>query len=478
VLALCVLTWSAVAGRTRSLIGVVIAGSFVSQTHLIYAPLAAAMLAVSAASVVMTLWSRARRSEAWQLEAVISVGGAVSAIALAWALPLYDQFAHSTGNLSAVARSFGAQHGTLVGLDWTLRLDVEAIGLPPLFARQGAGISLIAGSWSSLGPLRVLSAALVVVGLAVALVFAVRRHDRIAASAAAIALLALASATIVVSRIPVFFAGAPLYRILQLWPIGCFVWIALAVNGVRALGPHIARRLAPARTAVFAMALGLLAVAPVAIAFADSAVRDDTRSEDAVGRLAAQVAPRLDRGAQYVVELRTEHLFIGGAVQYGLLRELARRGFNTYVDSSDDYLGRSHTAPADATHLLVIAGRRVNDPAGPGIKQVGAVKLASEADVAHMQRLDAQIRDFLAAPANLTRRGRAVLETETPAADASALNRLRDAGNDGDIGTDTLIVIGDKLVRSDDHTLARLGAADAGAHQLVDDYDFKVYVAQ
>jgi len=113
----------------------------------------------------------------------------------------------------------------------------------------------------------------VVVALVVALVFAVRRRDRIAASMAAIALVALTVATVVVSRIPAYFDGAPFYRILQLWPISCFVWIALAVNMVRALAPHVERkrgeRLAFVRAGAFAVAVGLLVIAPVAIAFAD-----------------------------------------------------------------------------------------------------------------------------------------------------------------------------------------------------------------
>jgi hypothetical protein len=433
------------------------------------------MLAVAAGGVVYTFARRARRGEPWQREATITAGGSVAALAVAWALPLYDQFAHSPGNLSAVARSFGDPQGKLVGLDWTLRLDVQAIGVPPLFVRQGAGIGAMTQSWSSLGPLRILSAVVVVVALAVALVFAVRRRDRIAASAAGIALLALASATVVVSRIPAFFDGAPLYRILQMWPIGCFVWIALAVNVVRALPPRIARRMATARTAAFAIAVGLVAIAPVAIAFADSARHDDVRAEAAVGRLAAQVAPRLEHRVPYVVDLRTDHLFIGGAVQSGLFRELARRGFDTRVDASDDYLGRSHAAPPNAAHLIVVAGRHVNSPVGRGIEQVAYVELATKADVARMHRLDAQLHDFLASPANLTRRGRAALEqASTP--DALTLRRLLDAGNDGDLGNDTLIAVGRKLVRSDDGVFARLGAADADAHDLVDEYVFRVYL--
>src|SRR5947207_755156 len=100
VFALCTLAWVAAAGRPRALVGVAIVGSFVAQTHLIYAPIAAAMLALAGAGVALTLWSRARGGEAWRREALITSGITMAALAVAWALPIYDQLAHSPGNLS------------------------------------------------------------------------------------------------------------------------------------------------------------------------------------------------------------------------------------------------------------------------------------------------------------------------------------------------------------------------------------------
>jgi hypothetical protein len=482
VLALCALAWAAVAGRPRALIGVAIVGSFVSQTHLIYAPLAAGMLAAAVAGVAYSFRRAARRGAQWRREAAITSGAASGALAVCWALPLYDQFAHSPGNLSAVARSFSSNQGKLVGLDWTLRLGVQAVGAPPLFTRQGGSINLISRSWSSLGVLRVVSALAVVVALVVMLVFAVRRRDRISVSVAAVALLALAIATAVISRIPAYFDGAPFYRILQMWPIGCFVWIALAVNVVRALGPYFDRRLGPRiatiRTVGLAAGVVVLAIVPVAVAYADSARRDDRRAEDAVGRLAGQLQPRLVHGVPYVVDLRAEQLFSGGAVQNGLFRELARRGFDTRVPASDVYLGRSHGAPADAAHLVVCAGRNVDVPEGPGVELLANVALASSADVARMHRLDAQIHDFLSEPANLTRRARALLEGASSEPDALVLRRLLDAGNDPQRANDALIAMAHNLVRTDDHVFDRLRVADADAHDLVDQYVFKVYLVR
>src|SRR5439155_25234887 len=152
--------------------------------------------------------------------------------------------------------------------------------------------------------------------LVISLAFALRRRDRIAAAAAATALVALTTATAVVSRVPVYFDGAPLYRILQMWPIGCFVWCALVLNGVRALAPlaerHLGARLSAVRGGAFAVAVGVLAIAPVAVAFADSARPDDTRAEDAVVRLAAPLRSRLALGVRYHVECRHDQFIIGG----------------------------------------------------------------------------------------------------------------------------------------------------------------------
>jgi hypothetical protein len=311
-------------------------------------------------------------------------------------------------------------------------------------------------------------------------VFGVRRRDRISASVAAIALLALVTATAVVSRIPAYFDGAPFYRILQMWPIGCFVWIALAVNVMRALTPRIERRLGArlvwVHRALFAAAVGLLAIAPVAVAFADSARRDDARAEDAVGRLAAQLEPRLVRGVPYEVDLRSNEVFTGGAVENGLFRELARRGFDTRVAPSDDYLGRSHAAPPDAAHLVVVAGRQVDPPVGSRVKQLASVDFASKADFARMQRIDAELHDFLSEPANLTRRGRTLLESGSSEPDALVLRRLLDAGNDSRRLNDGLIAVANNLVRTGDHVFGRLLVAGGDAHDLVDLYVFKVYL--
>jgi hypothetical protein len=186
----------------------------------------------------------------------------------------------------------------------------------------------------------------------------------------------------------------------------------------------------------------------------------------------------LTRGVPYVVDLRAEQLFSGGAVQNGLFRELARRGFDTRVSPADVYLGRSHAAPPDAAHLILCAGRNVDIPERPGVELLAKVALASPADVARMHRVDAELHDFLSEPANLTRRGRALLEGAPSEPDALVLRRLLDSDNDPQRANDALIAMAHNLVRTGDHAFDRLRVAAGDAHDLVDQYVFKVYLVR
>jgi hypothetical protein len=221
-----------------------------------------------------------------------------------------------------------------------------------------------------------------------------------------------------------------------------------------------------------------LVSAPVAVAFADSPRRDDARAAQAVGLLADRVAPRLERGVPYEFRLRTNQLFIGGAVQNGLFRELARRGFDTRVPASDDYLGRSHAAPPGAAQLLVCSGRRVVVPVSARIELLASLSLATDADIDRMHRLDAQLHEFLSTPADLTRRGRAALGGPRSNDDARVLRSLLDPGNDPDRANHALVAIAHDLVRADDRVFDRLRVADAAAHDLVEQYVFRVYLIQ
>jgi hypothetical protein len=178
----------------------------------------------------------------------------------------------------------------------------------------------------------------------------------------------------------------------------------------------------------------------------------------------------------YQVDLRTDDIFVGFAVQTGLFRELERRGFDMRVAPSDDWLGRSHGAPRHAAHVLVVGGRQVGAPVGPGVEQLAHLEAASGADLLHMRRMDTELHDFLATPANLTARGRRLLRGSASDPDAQVLRRLLDSGRDSELANDERIAITHDLVLNDDHAFEHLLNADVEAHVLVDEYAFRVYL--
>jgi hypothetical protein len=275
--------------------------------------------------------------------------------------------------------------------------------------------------------------------------------------------------------VPVFFDGAPQYRVLQVWPVGALMWSVVAIGVARAIA---ARRPVPRhiRMAAFVLAGVVLAVAPIALAFADSAGPDDRRAARAVGLLAAQVAPRLEHRTAYEITVQTNQLFVGGAVEFGLMRELLRRGDDIRVDRRDEYLGRSHAAPAHAPRLVVCSGRRTAAPAGARVEQVAALALATPGDVDHMHALDQRLHDYLTAPDHLTAHGRAVLMSPDGDPDGAVLRRVLDPATDPQRDNDTLVLIAHTVVSPHDHTFQRLRADVADAHTLVDDYVLAVYL--
>jgi len=95
-----------------------------------------------------------------------------------------------------------------------------------------------------------------------------------------------------------------------------------------------------------------------------------------------------------------------------------------------------------------------------------------------MLRVDADLHDFLSDPNNLTRRGRALLESGSSEPDALVLRRLLDVGDDSQRLNDGLIATANNLVRTDDHRFERLLVASGDAHDLVDLNVFKVYLVR
>jgi hypothetical protein len=385
-------TWAVAAGDARVLPAAALAASFAAQAHVVYAPLALALLAAAYVAVVTG------RSAVRELLAASAV------LAAAWALPVWEQLTGREGNLVELFRAYRDDDSVAVGWRFAARAVARAIGVPPAFARPAADVD---GLGAPVSVAVALGAALVVGALAAGTVVAVVRRDRLAAAAGCVALGSLALVTATTAQVPQAFPDVPFYRTLPLWPVATFTWFAGALCVGRLLASRAARRVV-----VVAAAVVIAALVP-AVAFHDSPERDDERVMRAVVALAAEV----EDDAAAVDPVRVEAVGEASAdVGYGLVRELRRRGVDARVAEGDPYLGRSQAAPAAAPVLLVVggdAGRR--DPAGARL--VARYAVATPEDRAAYAAAAAALRARLAAT---VRGGRGDLA----AADAAALAEI------------------------------------------------------
>jgi hypothetical protein len=412
VFALLVSAWAVLNERPRALWVVMFLASFVVQAHLLYGPLALAMVLVSAAGVTYTFVQRAHRQQPWKRELTLVIGVALAILTVVWALPIVDQVIHSPGNFSAVGLGLNTDTGASAGVAYALRVVMQSIAAPPLFARQSAGIGIIGASWGAVGALRVVTAVVVFGALVGGLVVAVRRRDRVAISGGALALLSLVIAVLTLAPIPDAARGeVPYYRLLEVWSIGAFVWLTIAVIVVRSLHPHAARWSEETRRNVrvsAAVLAGLVLVSgSVAVAFSDSnTIIGNPRLYRAVSELADAVAPRLHKGQPYEIDTSSPNPFLAGDVQLGLVRELLRRGYDARVPTNDPYLSRAHGAPTGSARIYIQAPAPDNGaPPAPGAEQLARVGAATAGDMAALPAIDNALAQYLRDATNLTAAG-------------------------------------------------------------------------
>lgn len=456
-LALLMVTWAVLAGRVNLLWVVALLASFVAQAHLLYVPLALACGLAALAAVVFTLARRARRTEEWRHDAVVSGGATLGVLLIAWSFPIYQQLTNSPGNLMAMQETARSQEEAAVGFGFALRAVVQAIGVVPLFLRQANSFSLVNKPWGEIGAITVITAFVVVAVLIGVTALAFRRRDRAAAAAGVTALLALGVATITFARLPEQPIDVARYRVLEMLIVGAFVWFATIFGGVRALPASATERPAVQWTAIAGAAL-ILVTMPIATASADSFDRSDPHMRTAVRELARQAEVRLDSDTPYVIDLNTDGGLFGTAAKYGLIRELQTRGFEVGVRDNDFYLDRSHTAPAGAQLLVLATGPAAGEPSAE-LQRIASVTSATEEDRARLADVDDDLREYL--------------------------RNHRDVQKHVDANVDPITLV-------DDGTLGKLWAEKklpssifvsgpykryVGAHALVDQYVFKLYTA-
>jgi hypothetical protein len=361
VLPMWCLLWLAAAtwlGRPWAVPWLVLAASFVVQTHFTYAY--QTILVALAAVTAFAVWHRRDprtlgRAAAW--------AGAVAVVC--WFQPLWDQFA-GTGNMSLVLGQSGGSDRS-VGASRGLRILAESVFVPPFATPGSMGDLLRSGPRPSLGA----SVGWLVVwaGLLLAVAIAGQRVGSALGAMAAVALVALAGSVVAVVKIPPTEQfGIIAQNYYWAWPVGVFAATTLAgwvlrgatrrLDALTVLGAGAPRLAAMTLSGVLAG----VAVLGSASALTPTNRLPETSHEWNVSRHHAR--PLMDQFGEALdgYEFTGPVLVELGAVRhvrYTLLTELQARGIDfRFAPGSTDLsrFGRERCDDGTATAYLTLRG--------------------------------------------------------------------------------------------------------------------------
>lgn len=333
--------FAAASGRWRAIPVAVAVGTYCAQTHVSYMVLVHGMLALLAgwswvlarSSWSGTTWADLRRAVKWS----------AGVLAVAWALPLYDQLFRS-GNLSSLVRYFATT-------------DEPAAG-PRTAARALATQWNAAGPWLTGGEPDVVALTPSLTGFVVFVGFvgvgtavAVRRRDRPALTllgvAGAAALLGAFSATRILGEL---FE----YVMRWSWPIAAFLTIAAGWSIWRAAAAAALGADPSARRRKFAV-LGVAAAAVPALALTvaapDVEVANPVESRLTRG-LTDGLAVKLDPDGPYLIRWHDPAGL--GAPGAGLMLELEREGITVGSDAWTRFAVMPHRVLPEDEALAVL----------------------------------------------------------------------------------------------------------------------------
>jgi hypothetical protein len=360
------LAWSVACGDHVALPWAVGVGSFVVQTHISYALLVVALLAVV---LVVAVLGPARRG----LVRWLAVAGVVM-VAL-WLPPLIQQAAGHPGNLGQVARYFihpqytSQQAATVAAgppVGWSAAYGVMGKQLtPPGPWSTGNdvnqfGFAALAAAWPAVLSL------LVLIGAGVA---AWRRGARDAARLAGVAVVLAVLGLVATARVTGILAA---YLVRWWWVVALLVWLAIGWCVAQAVsvaatprpaatagrGPDRRRRLAPAAGVVAAGCAVALVAATVIDALA--APVPFPPQSDTIAHLAPSTAAAVGRNGTNLLEWIDPDLLSG--VGPGMFTALHQAGVGVVAPPAlATGVGSGRTAPP-ARYRAVITGVGVPDP--------------------------------------------------------------------------------------------------------------------
>ena len=314
-LAVICLAWNAASGELWAYPFAAAGATFLVQSHVGYAAVTGAVLAVAAIIIVVP---RVGRRAAWRrvgLIALVTIG----ALAVLWAPPIYQELHDDHGNLSQLRQFFSttkSDHSLSDGIDVTIHqlgaIPAQAIGLDTGAAKRalppiGAGIVTVAA-------------------LVLAAVIGARRR-----AWSALALAAIIAAAIVAAAWSAARVVGPIEDYLVLWiaTVGTGAWIALGAailtSGSKPV-PRQTRRAVGVVTAAIAIMVGVVNTNTALAVAAPEPVGTAT-----IPPMIRRVVPAIGRPSAKPISIRIASL---DAWPYaaGLILALDRRGYETVVD--------------------------------------------------------------------------------------------------------------------------------------------------
>jgi hypothetical protein len=411
-----VLAWSLACGDLLALPFAAAAGSLIVQTHLSYVLLVPLLGAWGVVALVLAL-RRERRDQPgeWPARRRRSLLlGAVAAVVfvVCWLQPLIEQFTgDGDGNLTRLANSVRGSTAETIGFGLGTKVVATVVALPPWWFRPSMKEAFIPG-WDAPSAGVV---AVSMIALAAALAWCVRdglrRKDTVAFCAIATAVFALLVALVTAGQGPItVFGTVTTHTFRWLWPIGAFVFFALAAS--------LARRFTHGGVSLPAVVGAFVLVTLVVGAL------NLPRADEGLGPNSQQYAISATRDLERhmgVLEgqgpLLVDDVHPSFATPYGwaVVAELQRRGipFVAREPGTVHQLGPKRRFDGqNAKAALVLREGAAIDYAPPaGGRLVARGEGLSAADQREMARIKLQIGDYLSQRGvELNARGRAALE--------------------------------------------------------------------
>jgi hypothetical protein len=402
------LVWSASLGATGSLIGSVIVGSFLVQTHVGYAVLVVVAFVWLGATALADR-SRHSASARWSARGVAIACGAG---ALMWLPPLIDQATHDPGNLTKLWKYFvaGGAHGHPVGLLRAAGILAAEFTVPPPWLGGGEPVNRFVGEAATVSTLwLMIPAALLVLGY-----LAARRSGRCDRIRLVVLVGLLNGAGVVtISRVT---GGADVFLFYWRTPLALFV--LLAVGSAVAGWVNTAEHRTAWRLGGVAL-VGCVVATSVSVSWDVATGAPVLDTEPVIRQLVSQLdAEGFPRDPTLVRFADNGYRGVG----IGVFDELDRRGVPVRVDTKEGYrLGSFRTITPDrarAVWYVVEAQQSDTMATRSGARVLARSTPLNAGDDRELVRLQSQLR------IQLEEAGRADL---IPALDSELVPLLVDA---------------------------------------------------